>query len=85
MDELSDEEKTLVARARRIQFFLSQKLQRCGTIHWSAWFLCSSCLKLFVALRKSLMVKHDHLPEDAFRGVGSIEDVNCKSLKKWDF
>ena len=33
MDELSDEEKTLVARARRIQFFLSQNFQCCGTIY----------------------------------------------------
>ena len=25
--------------------------------------------------------KHDHLPEDAFRGVGSIEDVIAKAEK----
>ena len=41
----------------------------------------SQLLKLYVALRKSLMVKHDHLPEDAFRGVGSIEDVIAKAEK----
>ena len=42
MDELSDEEKTLVARARRIQFFLSQNFNVCRTIYWSTRILCSS-------------------------------------------
>ncbi len=38
-------------------------------------------LKLFIGFRKSLMSKHDQLPEDAFRGVGSIEDVIARKLK----
>ena len=37
--------------------------------------------KLFVALKKFLDGKYDHLPEDAFRGVGSIEDVIAKAEK----
>ena len=34
MDELSEEDKETVARARKIQRFLSQPVQRSGTIYW---------------------------------------------------
>ena len=75
-----DEEKTLVARARRIQFFLSQNFTLRNNSLVSQ-VLMFQLLKLFVALRKSFDGKHDHLPEDAFRGVGSIEDVIAKAEK----
>ena len=55
MDELSDEEKTLVARARRIQFFLSQTSTLRNNLLVSQ-VLMFQLLKLYVALRKSLMV-----------------------------
>ena len=38
-------------------------------------------LKLFRGFKEILDGKHDHLPEDAFRGVGSIEDVIAKAEK----
>ena len=80
MDELSDEEKTLVARARRIQFFLSQ------TSTFAEQFTGQPGSYVPVAetvrgFKEILDGKHDHLPEDAFRGVGSIEDVIAKAEK----
>ena len=72
--------KDLGARARRTIFLVS-KLQRGGTISWSTWFLCTSWQKLYVALREILMGNTTILPEDAFRGVGSIEDVIAKAEK----
>ena len=36
-----------------------------------------------MAFKEILDGKYDHLPEDAFRGVGSIEDVIAKA-EKWD-
>ncbi len=42
MDELSDEEKTLVGRARRIQFFLSQNFNVAEQFTGMPRFLCAS-------------------------------------------
>ncbi|GAA3318874.1 F0F1 ATP synthase subunit beta [Ectobacillus funiculus] len=39
MDELSEDDKLVVQRARRIQFFLSQKLPRSRAIYRTTWFL----------------------------------------------
>ena len=55
MDELSDEEKTLVGRARRIQFFLSQNFTLLNSLQVNQ-VLMFQLLKPFVALRKSLKV-----------------------------
>ena len=55
MDELSDEEKTLVGRARRIQFFLSQNLTLLNSLQVNQ-VLMFQLLKPFVALKKSLKV-----------------------------
>ena len=74
MDELSDDEKTLVNRARRIQFFLSQNFNVAETF--------TGVPGSYVPVEKTvadfkgiLDGKYDSLPEDAFRGVGPIEDV----------
>ena len=53
MDELSEEEKVLVGRARRVQFFLSQNFHVARTIYRTTRFICSSLKKLFVDLKKS--------------------------------
>lgn len=74
MDELSDEEKTIVARARRIQFFLSQSFSVAEQFTGLPGKYVS--LKDTVKGFKDILDgKYDDLPEDAFRSVGPIEDV----------
>lgn len=74
MDELSDEEKTIVARARRIQFFLSQSFavaeQFTGTP--GKYVPLKETIRGF---KEILEGKYDNLPEEAFRLVGGIDDV----------
>ena len=80
MDELSDEEKLIVARARKVQFFLSQNFfvaeQFTGVP--GSYVPIKETIKGF----KMILDGHlDDLPEDAFRGVGPIEDVLKKAQK----
>ncbi|HGH0034215.1 TPA: F0F1 ATP synthase subunit beta [Neisseria meningitidis] len=74
MDELSDEDKLTVMRARKIQRFLSQPF------HVAEVFTGSP--GKYVALRDTiagfkaiLNGEYDHLPEQAFYMVGSIEEA----------
>ncbi|MCF3942729.1 F0F1 ATP synthase subunit beta [Oceanobacillus alkalisoli] len=74
MDELSEEDKLTVARARRIQFFLSQNFHVAEqfTGQPGSYVPVSETVKGF---KEILEGKYDDLPEDAFRLVGSIEEV----------
>jgi len=74
MDELSDDDKLIVARARRIQFFLSQNFHVAEqfTGQKGSYVPVKETVKGF---KDILEGKYDHLPEDAFRLVGPIEDV----------
>ncbi|GGB56106.1 ATP synthase subunit beta [Lentibacillus populi] len=74
MDELSDEDKLTVARARRIQFFLSQNFHVAEqfTGQPGSYVPVSETVSGF---REILDGKYDDLPEDAFRLVGRIEEV----------
>ncbi len=77
MDELSDEDKQTVERARRIQFFLSN-------FHVAEQFTGQKGsyvpVKTTVANFKDILDgKYDHIPEDAFRLVGSMDDVIAKA------
>ncbi|RNF40009.1 F0F1 ATP synthase subunit beta [Planococcus salinus] len=74
MDELSDEDKLTVNRARRIQNFLSQNFHVAEqfTGQKGSYVPVQETIKGF---RELLDGKYDHLPEDAFRLVGRIEDV----------
>ncbi|HLR67727.1 F0F1 ATP synthase subunit beta [Virgibacillus alimentarius] len=74
MDELSDEDKLVVSRARRIQFFLSQNFHVAEqfTGQKGSYVPVSETVKGF---KEILDGKHDDLPEDAFRLVGRIEEV----------
>lgn len=74
MDELSDEEKTLVARARRIQFFLSQNFHVAEqfTGQPGSYVPVEETIKGFAEILEG---KYDDFPEEAFRSVGRIEDV----------
>ncbi len=80
MDELSEEDKLTVSRARKIQRFLSQPFfvaaQFTGT---EGKFV--SVAETVRGFKEILEGKHDDLPEQAFYMVGGIEDVIEKSKK----
>ncbi|KRN29313.1 f0f1-type atp synthase subunit beta [Lactobacillus selangorensis] len=80
MDELSDEEKTIVTRARRIQFFLSQNFNVAEqfTGQPGSYVKIADTVEGF---KEILEGKYDDLPEDAFRLVGPISDVVAKAKK----
>jgi F-type H+-transporting ATPase subunit beta len=78
MDELTDEDKLLVHRARRLQIFLSQNM------NVAAQF--TGVPGAFVPLKETVRGfkeiiegKHDDLPEDAFMMVGTIDDAIKKA------
>ena len=74
MDELSEEDKLTVSRARRIQFFLSQNFHVAEqfTGQKGSYVDVKDTIRGF---REILDGKHDDIPEDAFRLVGPIEAV----------
>ena len=78
MDELSDEDKLTVSRARRVQFFLSQNFHVAEqfTGQKGSYVPVSETVKGF---KEILEGKYDDIPEDAFRLVGRIEEVIEKS------
>lgn len=78
MDELSDEDKITVSRARRIQFFLSQNFHVAEqfTGQKGSYVPVAETVKGF---KEILTGNYDHIPEDAFRLVGGIEDVLKKA------
>ena len=81
MDELSDDDKKTVERARRIQFFLSQNFHVAEqfTGQKGSYVPVSQTVKDFKAILEG---QYDHIPEDAFRLVGGIEAVleNAKNM-----
>ncbi|MCY1039037.1 F0F1 ATP synthase subunit beta [Staphylococcus nepalensis] len=74
MDELSEEDKQTVERARRIQFFLSQNFHVAEqfTGQKGSYVPVQKTVEGFKAI---LNGDYDHIPEDAFRLVGSMEEV----------
>ncbi len=80
MDELSEEDKLTVARARKIQRFLSQPFFVAEVFTGSPGKLVDldSTIKGFDAICKG---EYDHLPEAAFYMVGGIEEVVEKAGK----
>ena len=74
MDELSEEDKLVVYRARKIQKFLSQPMfvaeQFTGIP--GKYVDIKDTVRGF---QEILDGKHDHIPEQAFYMVGTIEDV----------
>lgn len=81
MDELSEEDKLVVHRARRIQFFLSQNFHVAEqfTGQKGSYVPVKETVRGF---KDILEGKYDDLPEDAFRLVGGIEEVveNAKKM-----
>jgi F-type H+-transporting ATPase subunit beta len=78
MDELSEEDKLTVARARKIERFLSQPFHVAEVFTGSPGKLVSlaDTIKGFKDLCAG---KYDHLPEAAFYNVGTIEDAVAKA------
>ena len=74
MDELSDEEKLIVDRARKIQRFLSQPFfvaeQFTGTV--GKYVTLNDTIQGF---KEILDGKHDDIPEGMFLNAGSIDEV----------
>jgi F-type H+-transporting ATPase subunit beta len=80
MDELSEEDKLIVARARKIQRFLSQPFHVAEQFTNTPGVLVSleDTIRSFKALCDG---EYDHLPEPAFYNVGTIEDAVRKAEK----
>ena len=78
MDELTEEDKLIVHRARRVRLFLSQNFHVAEqfTGQKGSYVPVEDTIKGF---KEILEGKYDHLPEDAFRLVGSIEEVLKKA------
>lgn len=80
MDELSDEDKQTVTRARKIQRFLSQPMFVAEVFTGSPgkYVKVEDTVRGF---KEILEGKHDNLPESAFYMVGSIEEAVEKAKK----
>lgn len=80
MDELPEEDKLIVGRARRIQRFLSQPFHVAETFtgHKGEYVELKDTIRGF---REIVEGKHDELPEAAFHMVGTIEQA-CEKGKK---
>jgi F-type H+/Na+-transporting ATPase subunit beta len=74
MDELSEDDKRIVARARKIQRFLSQPffVAEQFTNFTGKYVTIADTIKGF---REIVDGKHDEIPEQAFYMVGTIEEV----------
>ncbi|EIE51338.1 ATP synthase F0F1 subunit beta [Salipiger aestuarii] len=80
MDELSEEDKLTVTRARKIQRFLSQPFDVAKVFTGSDGVQVP--LEDTISSFKAVVAgEYDHLPEGAFYMVGGIEDVKAKAEK----
>ncbi|HHW35636.1 MAG TPA: F0F1 ATP synthase subunit beta [Paracoccus solventivorans] len=80
MDELSEEDKLTVARARKIQRFLSQPFDVAKVFTGSDGVQVP--LEDTIASFKAVVAgEYDHLPEAAFYMVGGIEEVKAKAQR----
>src|SRR5471030_830937 len=80
MDELSEEDKLTVARARKIQRFLAQPLHvaEAFTNQPGVFVQLEDTIRSFKAIAEG---QYDHLPEAAFYMVGPIEEAVAKAEK----
>ncbi|PIE07678.1 MAG: F0F1 ATP synthase subunit beta [Rhodobacterales bacterium] len=80
MDELSEEDKLVVARARKIQRFLSQPFDVAKVFTGSDGVQVP--LDVTISSFKAVVAgEYDHLPEGAFYMVGGIDEVIAKAEK----
>jgi F-type H+-transporting ATPase subunit beta len=80
MDELSEEDRAIVARARKVQRFLSQPFFVAETFTGSAgkYVLLKDTIRAFKGIIEG---EYDHLPEQAFYMVGGIEEAIAKGAE----
>jgi len=80
MDELSEEDKLVVARARKIQRFLSQPFHVAEVFTGTpgVFVQLEDTIKAFAAICAG---EYDHMPEQAFYMVGTIEEAIEKAKK----
>merc|ERR1711915_272324 len=78
MDELSEEDKVKVARARKIERFLSQPFQVAEVFTGKEGKLVTM-EQTIQGFSEILDGKYDHLPEVAFYMVGNIDEVSSKA------
>ena len=80
MDELSEEDKIVVARARKVQKFLSQPFHVAEQFTGlpGKYVPLSDTIQSF---KEILEGKHDDIPESYFLNAGSIDDVLAKCKK----
>jgi len=80
MDELSEDDKLTVARARKMERFLSQPFHVAEAFTNTPGVLCDikDTIRGFKGLVKG---EYDHLPEQAFYMVGTIEDAIAKAQR----
>ena len=78
MDELSEEDKLVVLRARRVKLFLSQNMFIGGQFTGipGSYVPVKETIRGFKEILEGL---HDNLPEEAFRLVGTIDDAIAKA------
>ena len=78
MDELGEEDKLVVARARKIRLFLSQNTYSAEqfTGNPGVYVPVKETIRGFKEILEGL---HDNLPEEAFRFVGTIDDAIKKA------
>ncbi|TKW68185.1 MAG: F0F1 ATP synthase subunit beta [Paracoccus denitrificans] len=80
MDELSEEDKLTVARARKIQRFLSQPFD-VAKVFTGSDGVQVDLQDTITSFKAVVDGEYDHLPEAAFYMVGGIEDVKAKASK----
>jgi len=80
MDELSEEDKVKVARARKIERFLSQPFQVAEVFTNNPGKLVPIA-ETISGFQEILAGKFDHLPEGAFYMVGNVDEVVAKAEK----
>jgi len=80
MDELSEDDKMIVARARKIERFMSQPFHVAEVFTGSpgVFVPLADTIKAFKGLCNG---DYDHLPEQAFYMVGTIEEAKAKAEK----
>jgi F-type H+-transporting ATPase subunit beta len=80
MDELSEEDKLIVARARKIERFLSQPFYA-ATVFTSIPGVTVKLEDTVRSFKAIVAGEYDHLPESAFYMVGTIEEAVAKAQK----
>jgi F-type H+-transporting ATPase subunit beta len=80
MDELSEDDKLAVARARKLERFLSQPFD-VAKVFTGSDGVQVPLAKTIASFKAVVAGEYDHLPEAAFYMVGDIEDVKAKAQR----